>query len=53
MPTFAELTHTNAPNQIDGISAVDALLGKEQKARPHFFIGIMVIAANVMIKLLG
>ena len=37
MPTFAELTGTNAPSEIDGISFVPELLGGKQAQHHHLY----------------
>ena len=37
MPTFAEITGTKAPSEIDGISFLPELLGKEQDKHHHLY----------------
>lgn len=36
LPTAAELAGADAPNNLDGISVVPVLLGKEKKSKPRF-----------------
>lgn len=36
LPTFSELTQQNRPENIDGISVLNALLGKEQKEKHQY-----------------